>query len=117
MGCPGICGGNGWLMSLAAVWDLVFVHGDRWLDFMAYQLEHGSFHYDVHAPTVMSWIKGMKQVNLPELATSLCNDPSHPSWKCDRITPCNCSRADHPAGWHLKGGNIEKNLARLDAFD
>eukprot|EP00415_Alexandrium_ostenfeldii_P000763 UN0763 len=120
-GCPGICGGAGWLLSGPFAEQLVERYGDRYLEFSSERIANHWGHYDVYVPAVVSWL-GQELQDLPEMNDYSPVDKNFVhelmSGKhqvtCHRLEYCNCSRSASPATWHIKVG-FEKALELLDS--
>uniref|UniRef100_A0A7S4QRF9 Uncharacterized protein n=1 Tax=Alexandrium monilatum TaxID=311494 RepID=A0A7S4QRF9_9DINO len=109
-GCPGVCGGAGWILSGPLAEELVEKHGDRYLAFSAERIVNGPGHYDIFVPPVVEWT-GQTLVDLPEMnefspVDKRCNETVGGNRSaCHPWRSCTCLRSPYPATWHLKGGS------------
>uniref|UniRef100_A0A7S0FY60 Hexosyltransferase n=1 Tax=Pyrodinium bahamense TaxID=73915 RepID=A0A7S0FY60_9DINO len=121
-GCPGVCGGSGWVLSTPLAEQLVGRYGDRYLQFAAEMIVNHIGHYDVYVPTVVSWL-GYKLEDMLEMNDFSPTDEKkivelEQGWdttvKCIRLNYSRCSRSASPATWHIKH-NFGDSLKLLDA--
>lgn len=120
-GCPGMCGGAGWLLSGPFAEQLVQKYGDRYLEFSAERIVNHWGHYDVYVPQVVSWLGYMLEdlVEMNDFSPMDGNfvkeliSGKHKEVTCHRLPYCDCSRSALPATWHIKVG-FDQALAALD---